>query len=384
MKSDNPLPVIKKETFVKFPFYAKVSLILIGLYVFIGMLSITKDIIIPLIYSTIIAILISPIVKFFVRIGINRVVAISVTLILTLIIIVSFGYFLFTQASMFIQSWPALVNKSTDMFNNCITWVSGNFGTNPQKISEWLNKTKGEIINTSSAAIGQTLVMIGNGVMITFLVPVYIFIILFYQKLLIEFIHKLFSKSNSNKVSEIVIQTKTLIQGYLKGLVIEGIIVGILDCAALLMLGIEYAILLGILGALLNVIPYIGGIIAVALPMMIALATKSSPWSAVYVLIAHYIVQLIDNNLIIPYVVASKVKINALFSIIVIIAGNALWGIHGMFLAIPLLAVIKLIFDNIEPLKPWGFLLGVTINPKENRKISTDKNFIQKFFAFIR
>jgi predicted PurR-regulated permease PerM len=168
-------------------------------------------------------------------------------------------------------------------------------------------------------------------------------------------------------VNEIVTQTKTLIQVYLKGLVVEGIMVGILNSVALLILGIDYAILLGILGALLNVIPYIGGIVAVALPMMIALATKSSPWFAVYVLIAHYIVQLIDNNLIVPYIVASKVRINALFSIIVIIAGNALWGIHGMFLAIPLLAVIKLIFDHIEPLKPWGFLLGVTVPKSENK-----------------
>jgi predicted PurR-regulated permease PerM len=81
----------------------------------------------------------------------------------------------------------------------------------------------------------------------------------------------------------------------------------------------------------------------------------------VYILIIYYVIQLIDNNLIVPKIVASKVKINALFSIIVVIAGNALWGIPGMFIAIPMLAIVKVIFDHVEPLKPWGFLLGDTM-----------------------
>jgi len=141
-------------------------------------------------------------------------------------------------------------------------------------------------------------------------------------------------------------------------LVIESIIIAILNTSALFALGIEYAILLGVIGALLNVIPYVGGLIAVALPMMVALATKSTGMYAFYVLILYYIIQLIDNNIIVPLIVSSKVKINALFSIIVLFAGNALWGILGMFLSIPLLAVAKVIMENITPLKPWGFLLG--------------------------
>ncbi|HZY26284.1 MAG TPA: AI-2E family transporter, partial [Bacteroidales bacterium] len=112
-----------------------------------------------------------------------------------------------------------------------------------------------------------------------------------------------------------------------------------------------------------NVIPYIGGIIAVALPMMVALVTKTSAWSAIYVLAAYYFIQMIDNHYIVPYIVASKIKINALFSVIIVLVGNAVWGIPGMFLSMPLLAIIKLICDHIEPLKPFGFLLGDTMPP---------------------
>jgi len=178
---------------------------------------------------------------------------------------------------------------------------------------------------------------------------------------LLEFIRKLFSDDNQIQVKAVVSQTKTLIQRYLLGLIIEAVLVATLNTTALLLLGIEYAIVLGIIGAMLNVIPYLGGLVAVALPMMVALATKTSGWYALYVLIAYYIIQLIDNNYIVPIIVSSKVKINALFSIIVVFVGNAMWGIPGMFLSIPLLAIVKLICDNIESLKPWGFLLGDTM-----------------------
>jgi predicted PurR-regulated permease PerM len=199
--------------------------------------------------------------------------------------------------------------------------------------------------------------------MIMLLIPVYIFLILFYQPILIEFVHRLFSSSTHEKVSEIVTQIKTLIQRYLSGLLIEAALVAAMNTSALLILGIEYALLLGIIGAVLNVIPYIGGLVAVALPMVVALATKSTAWYAFYVLGLYYFIQLIDNNFIVPYIVASKVKINALFSIIVVFVGNAIWGIPGMFLSIPLLAILKLLFDHIESVKPWGFLLGDTMPP---------------------
>jgi predicted PurR-regulated permease PerM len=351
--------VIDKE--LKLPFYVKAIILFIGLIAFFTVLYIAKSIIVPLVFATILAIVLHPVVNFIVRRKINRVIAIVITLLLALSVIVAFGGLLFSQASRFSESWPVLVDKFTLILNESITWAAGYFDINPQKIHEWIIKTKTELINTSSAAIGHTLVVVGNGLVILFLVPVYIFMILFYQPLLLEFIRRLFAENHQSKVSEIVTQIKTVIQRYLIGLVIEAVMVAIMDSVALLILGIDYAILLGIIGALLNVIPYIGGIVAVALPMMIAIATKSTAWYAVYVLAAYYFIQLIDNNYIVPYIVSSKVKINALFSIIVVLAGNALWGIPGMFLSIPLLAIVKLIFDNIEPLKPWGFLLGDTM-----------------------
>jgi len=346
---------------IKFPFYAKATFLIIGLVAFAAILYIAQDIIVPLIFAILIAILLHPVVNFLIRWKINRFVAISIALLLTFLVVAAFAGLLFSQASRFSESWPLLVDKFTGLLNQITSWISGYFDINPHKIDTWIAKTKSELINTSGIAIGQTLLNVGSVIMVLLLVPLYVFLLLFYHPLLIDFIRKVFAGSNPAQVSEIITQTKTVIQRYLMGLVIEAVLVAGMDISALLLLGIDYAILLGILGALLNVIPYIGGIVAVALPMMIALVTKSSVWYALYVLAAYYGIQLIDNNFIVIKIVASKVKINALFSIIVVLVGNALWGIPGMFLSLPLLAIVKVVFDHIDPLKPWGLLLGDTM-----------------------
>lgn len=348
-----------KET--QWPFFAKASIFLLGLVAFLSILYIAQGIILPLVFSVIIAILLHPVVNFFVVKKINRVVAILISLLITFLIIAGFFSLLVSQASRFSDSWPILVERFTDMLNQFVAGISEYYDINPIKIHDWITETQGELLETSRATIGKTLLSLGTALMILMLLPLYIFLILYYQPLIIEFIHRLFNESSQTQVGLIVTQTKTLVQRYLSGLIIETGLVATLQIATLLILGVDYAILLGIIGALLNLIPYIGGLVAVALPMMVALVTKSSGWTAIYVLVIYYIIQLIDNNLIVPKIVASKVKINALFSIIAVFIGNAVWGIPGMFLSIPLLAIIKLICDNIEPLKPWGFLLGDTM-----------------------
>ncbi len=348
---------------IKLPFYLKVTIFLVGLIAFLAIMIIAKSIIIPIVFAIIIAIVLHPVVNFFVRLKINRIIAIAITMFLIFLVIAGFGAILIAQASRFAESWPQLVEKFTALLNQNIADAADYFNKDPQKIHDWLGKMQGEIINSSTAAIGQTIVLLGNGLVVLLLVPFYIFMILFYQPLLIEFIRRLSGSNYQSHVRELVSQIKTVIQRYLVGLVIEATMMAIMNTAALLIIGIEYALILGILAALLNVIPYIGGIIAVALPMMVALVTKPSIWYAFYVLAAYYFIQLIDNHYIVPYIVASKIKINALFSVIVVLAGNAIWGIPGMFLAMPLLAIVKLICDHIEPLKPWGFLLGDTMPP---------------------
>lgn len=341
----------------KFSVYAKVSLFLVGTYALLSMLYIAQQIILPLIFAVLISILLGPVIAFLMRLKISRVFSIAITLLFTMVLIVAFCLFIFSQIKLFSASWPVLVVKFSALWNQVVRFIPGFLDISPQDLNVWIDQTLAQLLNSGQAAIGKTIISVGGGIVVLFLIPVYVFFILYYQPLLSDVIRKLFSKNHQRHVNEVFTQTKNVVKRYLVGLLIEAIIVSILNAVGLLIIGLDYAILLGILAALLNVIPYVGGIVGLALPMIVALATKS-PISVLYVVIVYYAVQLIDNNYIVPKIVASKVRINALVSIFVVIAGGALWGIPGMFLSIPLTAILKVMFDHIDALKPWGLLLG--------------------------
>ncbi len=342
---------------VKLPVYLKLAQILMGIAVFFFILYVGQDIIIPLVFAGMIAILLNPVVLFLCRKKIPRVLAIILSLIVTMLIIAGIFYFFISQISLFSESLPRFKQKFLTFYNDSEHWIARTFNVARWKVDAWVAKTQKQSMDNGSAVIGKTAGTIG-AVLTTFVImPVYVFMMIYYKPLLLEFISKLFPKGQHSIVVEVLTKTKGLIQKYLLGLLLEALLVAALNSIGLLILGIPYAILLGVIGAFLNMIPYIGGVVAVALPMLLALATRQ-PVDALYVLIVYLVVQFIDNNFFVPKIVASKVKINALVSIIVVLIGNALWGIPGMFLSIPLTAIIKVIFDRIEPLEPFGFLLG--------------------------
>lgn len=346
----------------KIPFIIVVSQIILGIWALFYILYVGQTIILPVIYALMIAILLNPLVNFLCRKKINRVVAIFMVVLFAVLVFGSVIYFVSSQATKFSATLPILQQKLNTLIADATLWVSEKFHIDTQKINLWLANLKAEGVNASGSLIGKTLVTVTAVLTVVFLLPVYIFMFLFYKPLLLEFISKLFQRSKQSTVAEILLETRTLIQSYLVGLAVEAVIVAILNSLGLFILGIQYAFLLGIIGAILNVIPYIGGILAIALPMVIALATKE-PVYALWVLIIYLIIQFFDNHFIIPKIVASRVKVNALVSLIVVFVGGALWGVPGMFLSIPLTALIKVVFDRIEALKPFGFLLGDTMPP---------------------
>lgn len=352
----------------RFPLYAKIAFIFISLFCLVFALYIGREILIPIAYSFIFATLISPLVTRLQRRKINRIASIIFALLLSILLTTGLIYFIASQLSMFNNAIPMMRQKVNLIEDQSAQWISMHFNLSIQQIHAWFVKSKVEVINNGNAMIGKTLVTITGILVILFLIPVYVFMILYYEPLLLVFSKKLFDKTHHQKLEEVLLQTKTIIQSYLNGLLIEALIIGALNSIALLMIGVDYAILLGIVGALLNMIPFIGGIVAVALPMAIAFITKDSVYYPILVLAAYLLIQFFDNHFITPKIVASKVKINALVAVIVVFIGNALWGIPGMFLAIPVTGILKVIFENIETMKPWAFLLGDTM-PASERSI---------------
>lgn len=338
--------------------HARTALTIVNFFVLGWALYLAQSIVLPLMYALIIAILLSPAVAWIVKFKVNRIAAIVLVLTLSTLLIAGLGTWLFVQMSHFGESLPLLIDKLQEVFNRVSGWWSGYFQVSPEKMDEYIGNAKEEFLHNSSAFIGSTLTITGKVLAMVVLIPVYVFMILFYRPLLLGFIHKISGAQNELHVSEILTKTKNIIQSYLTGLLIEAAIVATMTSAGLLILGIDYALMLGIMSALLNFIPYLGVFIGSLLSALLALVTGESGWDALYVLLLYGIIQAIDNNYIVPKIVGSKVKINALVSLVAVLAGGLLWGIPGMFLAIPLTAIMKVVFDRIDTLKPYGFLLG--------------------------
>jgi predicted PurR-regulated permease PerM len=346
---------------IKLPFYIKIAFILVSIYALVSMLFFAQSIIVPLLFSTILGILLSPLVNFLNKLKLNRVISIIIVL-LSMIVLMVLGIVLFAKQLIgFSDAAPVIIEKVYKIIELIVKWISQKFDITTENVHVIFEDTKQEIITKTKTIIGPALLNIKDVLIVGMVMPVYIFMIIYYQPLLVEFIHKLYGAENKLVVSKILSSTKFIVQRYLLALLLEASIMATLNTIGLYILGIPYAILLGIFGALLNIIPYLGGIIAMALYVVIALVTKEQPIYMLYVLLLYTIIQLIDNNLIMPKLVGSKVKINALVAIIVVVLGGTLWGIPGMFVSLPVVAIVKLVCDNIESLKPWGFLLGDTM-----------------------
>lgn len=215
-----------------------------------------------------------------------------------------------------------------------------------------------EAMTGSRAYLGQTINTVFGILSFFVLIPLYVFLLLFYKPLILNFLYEIFEEKNSEHVAAILQETKSAVQSYIVGLLVETLIVAVMNAGALLLLGVPYAILLGVIGAILNLIPYVGGLVAILLPVLMSIVTKDGFTTPLLIVAAYTVIQFLDNNIIVPRVVSSKVSVNALISILVVLLGGSLWGLSGMFLSIPFIAVLKIIFDRIDGLKPWGRLLG--------------------------
>lgn len=338
----------------KYPFYLKSTVILFGLILFVYTIFYLREILIPVSFSLLLAILLNPLTNWFIRKKIPRVLSISLSLLLAFIVIAGIGYFLSSQIASFSDQLPLLKKNFLEMVAQIQSMVDKNLNIDVAKQNAWIAQEQKNI----QPVIEQTLGTVVSVLAIMLLLPVYTFLLLFYKSLLLNFLYEVFPEKNSKAVGHVINETKGAVQNYMIGLLLEALIVAILNSVALLILGVKYAFLLGVIGALLNVLPYIGGIIAIALPMIIAAITGQGFHTQLGIIIAYLVIQFIDNHFLVPYIVSSKVKINALITIIIVLLGGAVWGVTGMFLSIPFIGVLKIIFDRVPELKPWGTLLG--------------------------
>lgn len=341
--------------------YTRLTTILLGLSLAVLILYVGRDVMIPLAYAALVSVLLSPLVSFLERHRVPQLLAITIAVSLACIGVVALVVVIGMQISQFGEDLPRLKEAGNLYLARLQAFVTEYLGVTYAEQLRWLEQGLEQAQRNLGGVLGRTFFAFVDLTSLIILVPLYAFVMLLYADLLAAFVLRLASGWQAGIVKATLLDARKVVNRYMIGLMMETAIVAVLNTGALLLLGIDYAVLFGILAAILNLIPYVGILIGGLLPMIMAIITKDSLWYPLGVVGAFSLVQFIDNNVIVPYVVASRVSINALVSILAVIIGGMLWGLSGMFLALPAVAILKVACDRIEPLAPWGLLLGDTI-----------------------
>lgn len=361
---------------VKLPFSARLTFTLLSIILVIYVAHIGSGIVVPMMFALLIAIMLLPVVQWLEKWRIPRGVAAILAVLLFIIALVLIMIMLGKQMEAFISDFPTLQQKLLLVVSSTQDWVNEKFHVNSSDQLSYVEKALMGTLGTATSFISQTFLSLSSLLVFIVFVFLYAFFILFYRRLLVKFLIKNFREEHRGKLLTVIGSTRSIIKSYVGGLMIEMVIVAVLNTVLFLILGIKYAILLGVMAAIFNIIPYVGILSAAILIILVTLAT-GAPIQALQAGIVLFLVHVFDSNVLFPSIVGSKVKINALITIIGVVLGNMLWGIPGMFLAIPTIAIIKIICENIEEMQPWAILLGDEAKDKKVKKLkpkSSDEN----------
>lgn len=356
------------------PFYAKLALVLIGIMSLGFLIHLGKEVLDPLIFGFLFAILLLPLSNFFERkLKMPRSMAAFVSIFLLIAFIGSIIYLVGTQISNLAQDWPLLKAQIAKSSVDVQMWIQHTFHINAEKQMVYVNDTTDKIVASGTSVLGTTFGAVSSLLLFYIFIIIFTFLILFYRRLLFRFVLYVFDEESTPIVEDIVESIQSILRKYILGLILEMAIVAAIACIAFWIIGVKYAMLLGIITGLFNIIPYVGIFSALLLSTLITFATGAVS-KALIVAIVVVALHAIDSNFILPMVVGSKVRLNALITFIGIILGEMLWGLSGMFLSIPVIAIFKIVFDHIDGLRPWGYLLGgdYEYNRKAQQEMKTE------------
>jgi predicted PurR-regulated permease PerM len=354
-----PIPPNKKLSVLEILLY----IVLISIVLYFG-----KTLFIPLSFSLLVSFILYPICKWLENKGVNKMVSILLAISMIFILLAVITLLLFTQIEGFLQQWQTFRIKFSESLVQLYAFLENRYGIKTNDLSE-LPKN---LVNGSGTQIFGFLIntaySISMSVFFLIIIPVFSTLILYYRHMLANVLYKLFPLDKKESIHEILTESINSYYNFVKGMLLVYLIVGILNSIGLAIIGIPHAIAFGFIASILTFVPYVGIMISSLLPIAISWITYDSMWYPLGVIIVFTVVQILEGNIIFPFAVGNRLKINPLIIIIVIIAGGILWGAAGMILFIPFISIIKLISDRTESLKTLSLLLGTDTPPKKKRK----------------
>lgn len=340
------------------PFYTKLAMVLISLIALFYIAVLGKSVLAPLVFALLFSVMLLPLAGFMERrFRFPRSLASLVAVLLLVCSLAALLYLVGSQISNLADDWPQFKQQVMSSVTDLQRWISAKFHIRIRQQMTYVNNATSKLLETGGSVLGDVVLSFSSMLLTLVFILIDTFFLLYYRRLIIRFLVAVFREENAVIVYDIIAQVQSRIRQYILGLLLEMIIVATVCCLALWILGVKYAILLGLITGLFNIIPYIGILTALLLSTLV---TFASAGAAKLLLVIGTIVgiHLIDSNVLLPVIVGSKVRINAFITVLGVIIGESIWGIPGTFLAIPVIAIAKIVFDRIEPLKPWGLLFG--------------------------
>lgn len=337
---------------------ARTAYTLVSLAIIVYGMVLLKEVLTLLAFSFLIGMLLYPLCHRLERLRVPRIMAIFVCLIVLVGILVLLVYLASVQLASFSAEFPAFQSRIEDVVDKVQTFIRSQLHISKSQQVSQVKKYTGDFLKSGGSYITTALSATTTTLTDLALMPIFVFFVMLYRDFFRQFFYRVFVKVKRNKIDAILSKIYSVVQSYLAGLFLVILIVAALNTLGLWLLGIDYAIFFGVLAAFLLLIPYIGIMIGSLLPIVYALVTKDSPLYAVGVASVFFTVQMLEGNFITPHIVGSKVSINPLAAIIALILGGQVWGIAGLVLALPLIAIFKVVFDNVDSFKAYGYLLG--------------------------
>ena len=360
---------------VKLPFYARLALVLLSIALIVLFMYFGKSIFIPLFFAFLIAALLHPVVAKLEKIHFPRALASFLAVLLFLAFLAGLIYFFSHQVMRFSKDLPHLQKKFTTKLQNVQAWIAENYNVNDSAQLNYISKSANSLATSAAGSIANTFIGAVKLVVLGIFLLIFTFFILYHRQRILLFIVELFS-DHRERVMGVVGQVHGMIHNYVLGLLMEMLVLGLLIFLTLTLIGIKYALLIAVMAAILNIIPYLGIYAALFIAMVITLSaghTSQLVTLAIVFIVGHFI----DANIILPRIVGGQVKLNPLITILAVLFGNLIWGIPGMFLFIPMIAILRIISEEVEGLRPYAILLGApkkqTLRFRGSGKLKPDK-----------
>lgn len=338
-------------------------LIIAGLYFSAGFLM-------PVALAGLLAMLFLPFGRWLEQKGINRTVAAVLCVILLMLIIAGFVFLISWRVSNLQANIDQIQQQLNKYWGQLQAYINDTFGVSKQQQDQLVKKQSSSGAGNAATYVAGFAASLLGSVTTTVLVLIYIFLFINSRAHFKKFILKLVKKDDEENAGLIITQVTGVAQKYVSGLAKMIVCLWVMYAIGFSIVGVENAFFFAILCGTLEIVPFVGNLTGTGLTVLMAVAQGGGGGMVLSVLITYGLVQFIQSYILQPLIVGKDVNVNPMFTIMVLVVGEAVWGIGGMVLAIPLLGMVKIVCDHMEPLKPYGYLIGNGDEGKKERPLT--------------